>query len=250
MEHVALILEGFLLLLYNLPIKSAPPPQEGSSKEPCSTNTYFCRSQSVSCLSMPPLSPFEPLQRSLPLADQPHLLQPNATKRDLFGGSQTTIEAWPKCGIEIPAHMQPIAQPLCIPPPANHNRPPESSTAEALPSCVTTRLKSSQLAASVMLGRWSSCIELFIWGEADTPAWLTVWGLEREKRFRKEMESLRAQTVVPYFALEVGSGSKEMCLRVCVYWDKYSYVCMLCNPWYRHTQWAVICECTNTYMCM
>ena len=58
--------------------------------------------------------------------------------------------------------MQPIAQPLCVPPPADHNRPPESSTAEALPSCVTTRLKSSQLAASVMLGRWSSCIELFM----------------------------------------------------------------------------------------
>ena len=77
---------------------------------------------------------YDDADRSLPLADKPHLLQPNATKRDLFGGSQTTIEAWPKCGIEIPAHMQPIAQPLCVPPPADHNRPPESSTAEALPN--------------------------------------------------------------------------------------------------------------------
>ena len=241
MEHVALILEGFLHLLYHLPIKSASPSQEATSEEPCSTNTYFCRSQSVSCLSMPPLSPFEPLQRSLPLADKPHLLQPNATKRDLFGGSQTTIEAWPKCGIEIPAHMQPIAQPLCVPPPADHNRPPESSTAEALPSCVTTRLKSSQLAASVMLGRWSSCIGLFmeVFGERLTHLPGSLFGdygsyKEREKRFRKEMESLRAQTVVPHFALEVGSGSKEMYIRVCVYREKHLHVCMLCNPWNMH----------------
>ena len=117
--------------------------------------------------------------------------------------------------------MQPIAQPLCVPPPADHNRPPESSTAEALPSCVTTRLKSSQLAASVMLGRWSSCIELFIevFGERLTHLPGSLFGdygsyKEREKRFRKEMESLRAQTVVPHFALEVGSGSKEMCMSV------------------------------------
>ena len=106
--------------------------------------------------------------------------------------------------------MQPIAQPLCVPPPADHNRPPESSTAEALPSRVTTRLKSSQLAASVMLGRWSSCIELFmeVFGERLTHLPGSLFGdcgsyKEREKRFRKEMESLRAQTVVPHFALEV-----------------------------------------------
>ena len=225
MEHVALILEGFLHLLYHLPIRGAPPSQEAANKEPCSTNTYFCRSQSVSCLSMPPLSPFEPLQRSLPLADKPHLLQPSATKRDLFGGAQTTLEAWPQCGVEIPAHMQPIAQPLCGPvgEDHHHHRPPDSATAESVPSCVVAGLKSSQLAASVMLGRWSSCIELFmeVFGERLTHLPGSLFGdygsyKEREKRFRKEMESLRAQGVVPHFALEVGSGEcRDACRKWC-----------------------------------
>ena len=61
-----------------------------------------------------------------------------------------------------------------------------------------------------MLGRWSSCIELFmeVFGERLTHLPGSLFGdygsyKEREKRFRKEMESLRAQTVVPHFALEV-----------------------------------------------
>ena len=210
MEHVALILEGFLHLLYHLPTKSTPVSQEGASEESCSPNTYFCRSQSVSCLSMPPLSPFEPLQMSLPLADKPHLLQPSATKRDLFGGSQTTLEVWPKCGVELPAHMQPIAQPLCVPAGEDQHLQ-DAAVVEPLPSCVVAGLKSSQLAASVMLGRWSSCIELFmeVFGERLTHLPNSLFGdygsyKEREKKFRKEMEGLRAQGVVPNFALEVG----------------------------------------------
>ena len=230
MEHVALILEGFLHLLYHLPTKSTPLLQEASNEEPYSTNTYFCRSQSVSCLSMPPLSPFEPLQRSLPLADKPHLLQPSATKRDLFGAAQTTIEAWPQCGIEIPAHMQPIAQPLCVPLGDHHRQPP--TAAEPLPSCVVAGLKSSQLAASVMLGRWSSCIELFmeVFGERLTHLPGSLFGdygsyKEREKRFRKEMESLRAQGVIPHFALEVGGRGAGIIFRACV----LSKTCILCT---------------------
>ena len=50
--------------------------------------------------------------------------------------------------------------------------------------------------------------------QTDPPARLTVWGLwsykEREKRFRKEMESLRAQGVIPHFALEVGTIFREV----------------------------------------
>lgn len=47
---------------------------------------YFQRSESTLCLGCPPPDPFEtPMSEALPLADQPHLLQPNARREDLFG---------------------------------------------------------------------------------------------------------------------------------------------------------------------
>lgn len=46
----------------------------------------FQRSESTLCLGCPPPDPFEtPMSEALPLADQPHLLQPNARREDLFG---------------------------------------------------------------------------------------------------------------------------------------------------------------------
>ncbi|KAJ8966246.1 hypothetical protein NQ314_003661 [Rhamnusium bicolor] len=42
--------------------------------------------QSTLCLGCPPPDPFDtPMSEALPLADQPHLLQPNARREDLFG---------------------------------------------------------------------------------------------------------------------------------------------------------------------
>ncbi|KAK6633415.1 hypothetical protein RUM44_004018 [Polyplax serrata] len=47
---------------------------------------FLQRSDSTLCLGCPPPDPFEtPLPEALPLADQPHLLQPNAEREDLFG---------------------------------------------------------------------------------------------------------------------------------------------------------------------
>ncbi|XP_019763425.1 E3 ubiquitin-protein ligase UBR5 isoform X4 [Dendroctonus ponderosae] len=47
---------------------------------------FFQRSESTLCLGCPPPDPFEtPMSEALPLADQPHLLQPNARREDLFG---------------------------------------------------------------------------------------------------------------------------------------------------------------------
>lgn len=50
------------------------------------THTFFQRSESTLCLGCPPPDPFNlPLNEALPLADQPHLLHPNANREDLFG---------------------------------------------------------------------------------------------------------------------------------------------------------------------
>lgn len=49
-------------------------------------HSFFQRSESTLCLGCPPPDPFEtPMAEALPLADQPHLLQPNARREDLFG---------------------------------------------------------------------------------------------------------------------------------------------------------------------
>lgn len=48
--------------------------------------SFFQRSESTLCLGCPPPDPFgTPMFESLPLADQPHLLQPNARREELFG---------------------------------------------------------------------------------------------------------------------------------------------------------------------
>lgn len=74
--------------------------------------TFFQRSESTLCLGCPPPDPFNtPLCESLPLADQPHLLQPNARREDLFG--------IPKQPITIPTSgMEPagVNSPLELPP--------------------------------------------------------------------------------------------------------------------------------------
>ncbi|BES97694.1 Ubiquitin-protein ligase [Nesidiocoris tenuis] len=57
---------------------------------------FFQRSDSTLGLGCSPPDPFEyPLQRALPLADQPHLLQPNATRDQLFGIPKQPINVSP-----------------------------------------------------------------------------------------------------------------------------------------------------------
>jgi E3 ubiquitin-protein ligase EDD1 len=49
-------------------------------------HSFFQRSDSTLCLGCPPPDPFKtPMQEALPLADQPHLLQPNARREEMFG---------------------------------------------------------------------------------------------------------------------------------------------------------------------
>eukprot|EP00096_Caligus_rogercresseyi_P012405 TRINITY_DN5185_c0_g1_i1.p1 TRINITY_DN5185_c0_g1~~TRINITY_DN5185_c0_g1_i1.p1 ORF type:complete len:2971 (-),score=851.59 TRINITY_DN5185_c0_g1_i1:151-9063(-) len=68
------------------------PPNAASSSSSSSQpgkgrrHPFFQRSDSTLCLGCAPPDPFAPsMQEALPLADQPHLLQPNARREDLFG---------------------------------------------------------------------------------------------------------------------------------------------------------------------
>ncbi|KAJ8353856.1 hypothetical protein SKAU_G00214230 [Synaphobranchus kaupii] len=60
--------------------------EEPVSAETGQNHPFFRRSDSMTFLGCIPPNPFEvPLAEAIPLADQPHLLQPNARKEDLFG---------------------------------------------------------------------------------------------------------------------------------------------------------------------
>uniref|UniRef100_A0A8C0XGE5 E3 ubiquitin-protein ligase UBR5 n=1 Tax=Castor canadensis TaxID=51338 RepID=A0A8C0XGE5_CASCN len=67
---------------------------------------FFRRSDSMTFLGCIPPNPFEvPLAEAIPLADQPHLLQPNARKEDLFGrpsqGLYSSSASSGKCVMEV-----------------------------------------------------------------------------------------------------------------------------------------------------
>ena len=69
---------------------------------------FFHRSDSTTFLGCPPLDPFETtLVKALPLADQPHLLHPNARKEDLFGMPKPTVIPPVSEKVNADGHHQP-----------------------------------------------------------------------------------------------------------------------------------------------
>lgn len=63
---------------------------------------FFHRSESTIFLGCPPPDPFKtPLVEALRLADQPHLLHPNARREDLFGMARQTVMAVASCETKV-----------------------------------------------------------------------------------------------------------------------------------------------------
>nr|XP_031849236.1 E3 ubiquitin-protein ligase UBR5 [Nomia melanderi] len=66
---------------------------------------FLQRSDSTLCLGCPPLDPFDTvMSEALPLADQPHLLQPHSRREDLFGiprqpATSTSPNQYPLAGL-------------------------------------------------------------------------------------------------------------------------------------------------------
>lgn len=75
---------------------SGSNPNSGKGRK----HIFFQRSESTLCLGSLPPDPFEsPMSEALPLADQPHLLQPNARREDLFGIPKQPITLPPSSNI-------------------------------------------------------------------------------------------------------------------------------------------------------
>ncbi|XP_017768727.1 PREDICTED: E3 ubiquitin-protein ligase UBR5 isoform X3 [Nicrophorus vespilloides] len=71
-------------------------------------HSFFQRSESTLCLGCLPPDPFDtPMSESLPLADQPHLLQPNARREELFGSPKQSISLIPRTGNNNPLENLP-----------------------------------------------------------------------------------------------------------------------------------------------
>ncbi|KAK6960404.1 E3 ubiquitin-protein ligase UBR5 [Biomphalaria glabrata] len=79
---------------------------------------FFQRSDSTIFMGCPPPDPFHtPLVEALPLADQPHLLQPNARREDYFGMAKPTVVSKPGQGTTVSLGQQlPLSLALSLKP--------------------------------------------------------------------------------------------------------------------------------------
>jgi E3 ubiquitin-protein ligase EDD1 len=69
---------------------------------------FFRRSDSTLCLGCPQPDPFAlPMVEAMPLADQPHLLQPSARREELFGAPRQPITVQPS-GSNPPGTVNPL----------------------------------------------------------------------------------------------------------------------------------------------
>lgn len=86
--------ESDAMSIGNVTLDNSAVQTTGSSKG--RKHIFFQRSDSTLCLGCPPPDPFESsMSESLPLADQPHLLQPNARREDLFGSPKAPVASKP-----------------------------------------------------------------------------------------------------------------------------------------------------------
>uniref|UniRef100_A0A8C2E765 HECT-type E3 ubiquitin transferase n=1 Tax=Cyprinus carpio TaxID=7962 RepID=A0A8C2E765_CYPCA len=180
-----------LMLCTNLDKDEESVPAETGQHHP-----FFRRSDSMTFLGCIPPNPFEvPLAEAIPLADQPHLLQPNARKEDLFGrpsqGLYSSSYIASKGLTDLTVDMN------CL----QVNMAHFSFlffffyNAENSPHCSFMGMVISH---DMLLGRWRLSLELFgrVFMEdvgAEPGSILTeLGGFEvKESKFRREMEKLR-----------------------------------------------------------
>ena len=155
MEHVAWILDGLLHFMMNsglISTSSSHFPQLGHElkQHDDAVTFFFTRSASVSCLGMPPISPFASISQSLPLAEWPQLLTAKASRDLLFHTSTQCLEVWPNCSLPAPPIASLISKPLMTSP---------NNTA-TLTDDDTWGVTSNYLGASVFIGRWCMSCDL------------------------------------------------------------------------------------------
>ena len=154
MEHIAWILDGLLHFMMHTDVSSTKPhfPQLGQEmkQNDDAVTSFFTRSASVSCLGMPPISPFASISQSLPLAEWPQLLTAKASRDLLFHTSTQCLEVWPNCSLPSPPIGALITKPLTTSP----------NNTTTLSDDDVWGVTSNSLGASVLIGRWCMSCDL------------------------------------------------------------------------------------------
>ena len=119
---------------------------------------FFQRSESTICLGCPPPDPFHtPLVEAIPLADQPHLLQPNARREDLFGVAKQTVappavhDVKSTTGMENALDKLPVHLSLSVRMPESPLGPTPVLPPEVTPTSLSMETLSTSSAASVIV---------------------------------------------------------------------------------------------------
>lgn len=154
MEHVAWILDGLLHFMMHSGVTSTNSQfpllgQEMKQRDDAVT-FFFTRSASVSCLGMPPISPFATISQSLPVAEWPQLLTAKASRDLLFHTSTQCLEVWPNCSLAPPPIAGLISKPLTTSP----------NDTTSLSDDDIWGVTSNFLGASVLIGRWCMSCDL------------------------------------------------------------------------------------------
>ena len=206
MEHLAWCFDSLIYLLQHARPPPTTPSQESQvlSTDSSSTSSsataaqnlssdsthlqFFRRSDSVVCLGTVPLSPFDPLAEALPLAEKPHLLDGTQDKEVLFGYHMSTLlQDWPNCALPPPPIRDLFeAYPggpgkvwPCQAPCSSSMRGPGLSSSVSLSCDELCGWDNHKLTASILVGRWGGCIEVFTQAFIETVGeWVGLGGNE------------------------------------------------------------------------
>lgn len=249
LRHIAYVFDAYIYYLQALSRnKISKPNDDWTDDEDLSPNEnqgpnhqFFRRSESTLFLDSNVPDPFSvPLSEALPLAEQPHLLQPNSRREDLFGAQRSNLqdvnlESLPmQLSLSTPSRptcpqcmaKQQVTQNLFINPNIiNSEMYARSMTGGDSSLCpihkkIRSTESSSEIQHTALLGRWRLTVELFgreflddVGAEPGSILTDLVGFPIKEIRFRKEMERLRNDSAPREISLTNVDRDKNLLIR-------------------------------------
>lgn len=249
LRHVAYVFDAYIYYLRSLNRNKDSPKlsvEESNDEDDLtsfvssslgSRSHFFQRSESTLSLDSLATDPFNlPLSEALPLAEQPHLLQPNSRREDLFGVAKSSlhdvdldslpiqlslstppISSCPKCLARQQTPQTQVASKSKLSSTnlnLNLNRPGQPKDTSDLLSqslCPTHRRDNefkTEMQHTQLLGRWRLTVELFgreflddVGAEPGSILTNLVGFPMKENRFRKDMERLRYESATREISL-------------------------------------------------
>lgn len=209
MKHVAYTLDAFVYFLRNNPLSDGDEDEtvpSSLSRDSTSLSSrrrtnyrkhaFFRRSKSTTHLGCAAPDPLSPMSVALPLAEKPHLLQPNAKREVLFGSSVNEAASDQNSGLpplyEASGLSQRISSLLA------DEKATESDESKGADSRGVSVVSLPAFNMATVATRWRLCFELFgrvflsSVGQETDSVLTELGGFElKETLFRREMEKAR-----------------------------------------------------------